>query len=432
MGQSPTVRRRAAAITVVVGVLATFVLGVTSLDPSPTRYSAPQSLTELAEFSGNLQVPGGPFYTAPSPIPVNRTPGSLLKSERINDAPEGITAYRLLYTSQTAAGEPNVVSGFFAVRTGPPPGPNGRPLVAVAHSTTGIAPDCGISQAPFTPGSTGYGTWAPIMSGMIGAGFAVVATDYANLGVANTTPNYLIQKGQAYDVLNSLRAAKQLAVDQIDVSKIAIFGHSQGGHAVMSAAYEAPRYAPELAISGTVALAPAFNPPAPMLNKFLGAAPDEPNPGALADLSNAANSLVANYPGQFELSDVFTEKGIEAAKVGLTKCQYAIREAFSGPKKDYLKANASMNLKLVQENSPIYAQYTIPLLIQQGLLDTAVAPGFVLAAARTFCQQGSDVTLQTFPADGHFTLLYTGAPDAIAWMQDRFEGKPTQSSCGGL
>ena len=72
------------------------------------------------------------------------------------------------------------------------------------------------------------------------------------------------------------------------------------------------------------------------------------------------------------------------------------------------------------------------MLIQQGLEDTTVVPGVNLAAARTFCLQGSQVNLQTFPDDVHSSVLYTGQPDAITWLNDRFEGKPFKSDCGGL
>ncbi len=69
----------------------------------------------------------------------------------IADPPPGITAYRFLYVSQTQSDKNNIVSALFAVRSAPAGGPNGRPLLAVAHGTTGNAPGCGVSQAPFTP-----------------------------------------------------------------------------------------------------------------------------------------------------------------------------------------------------------------------------------------------------------------------------------------
>ena len=432
MKQSPRYRLRAAISTVIVGIVVTFVLGATVLNTSPTQVSAPHSLTELAEYSGAKQIQGGAFYSPPANLGQGLAPGTLLKSEPIAGAPTGISAYRLLYVSQTGEGVNNVVSAMFAVRSGPAPAPNGRPLLAVAHGTTGNAPGCGVSQAPFTLGSTGYGTWSQIMAGLVGSGYATVATDYANLGV-KATPDYLTMQGEAHDVLNSMRAAYTFAADQLDTSKAAILGHSQGGHAALSAAYVAPDYAPELAIRGVAGLAPAIFPPAPLLIKFVQAAPTKDASAFLAFISFAVQSWVKNYPGQIKMSDVFTPKGVAAAEVGNTQCLDGTSKAFAGPKSDFVQQDIpSSILGIAAQNFPIYQKYQYPILIQQGLQDTTVVPGVNLAFARTACLQGSKVTLQTFPQDVHSSVLYTGQPQLLDWLNDRMAGKPVSSDCGGL
>lgn len=430
MSRTSSYQVRSAVIVVVVGLLGTLALAATLLDPSPTEYSAPHTLVDLAEFDGSKQI-NNPFYAPASP-PAGMAPGTLLKHEPIAGAPDGIRAERFTYVSQTANGTPNVVSGMYAVRLGPPAGPNGRPLVAFAHGTTGIAPGCGVSQAPFVPMSTGFGTWTQEMSGLVGAGFAVVATDYANMGVPGT-PDYLVMNGEGHDVLDSIRAAYQLDRAGLDTSKTAIMGHSQGGHSALSASYIAPSYAPDIALKGTVAISPAIFPPAPLLIKFIQSGPDSEAPSFLGFISDAVNSWAANYPDQVQLSDVFTPKGVQAAKVGLTGCSDEINKAFVGPKKDFVAATIPPSLLAVaQQNFPIYAKYAHPLLIQQGLKDTTVVPGVNLAAARTFCKQGSTVNLQTFPDDVHSSVLYTGQPEAIDWLNDRFNGKPAKDDCGGM
>lgn len=431
MEQPTQYRMRMAALVTVLGLVATLVLGATVLDTSPTQVSAPHALVGLPEFAGG-QNPPGDFYSIPADAAAELSPGTVLKSERIADAPAGIDAYRLLYVSQTAAGVNNVVSALYTTRSGPPAGPNGRPLVAVAHGTTGMAPGCGISIEPFTPGSAGFGTWDQIISGLVGAGFAVVATDYANLATP-ALPNYLVMRGEAADVLNSVRAAYDLDRAGLDRGNTAILGHSQGGHAALSAAYLAPEYAPELSIKGTVGIAPALFPPAPLLKTFITASPSEPAPSFLSFVANIVNSYAANYPGQLSPDQVFTPKGVAAAQVALTKCQDAVAEAFKGPKSDFVKPDLPDSiLTLAQDNFPIYEAYAQPVLIQQGLEDTTVVPGVNIAAARTFCLQGSSVDLQTYPDDVHSSVLYTGEADAITWLRDRFNGTPVTSDCGGL
>lgn len=435
MAQSPDYRVRVAVIVVIIGLIGTVLLTATVLNTSPTQVSAPHSLTQLPEFNGAKQVMPGPFYTPGPDAAGDLSPGTLIKSERIAGAPAGVTAYRILYVSQTNAGKPNVVSGMYAVRSAPAPGPNGRPLVTVAHGTTGNAPGCGVSIAPFTRGSTGFGTWDLLLSGLVGAGYAVVATDYSNLGTAGM-PNYITMAGEAHDVLNAARAAFQLDPDSLDRSNVAVIGHSQGGHAALSAAYLAPEYAPDLSIKGSVAISPAIFPPAPMLEKFITASPDSTTDGYfLGFVSYVVDSWAANYPDRVRPEDVFTPKGMQALEVGRSQCLDGTSKAFAGVKKDFVKPsidNVSSILGVAQENFPIYQKYSYPLLIQQGLEDTTVVPGVNIAAARTFCLQGSNVKLQTYPGDVHSSVLYTGQPDTIAWLNDRFAGVPAQSDCGGM
>ena len=432
MELSPRYRLRAAMVTLIVGIIMTCVLGVTVLNPSPTQVSAPHSLVDLPEYRGTKQVTGGDFYTPPANLAGDLAPGTVLKSEPLADAPKGISASRILYASQTAGGVKHVVSALFVVRTGPAAGPNGRPLIAVAHGTTGNAPGCGVSQAPFTRGSTGFGTWSQVISGLVGSGYAVVATDYSNMGVAGM-PDYLTMQGEAHDVLDSMRAAYLFAPGELDTSKAAIIGHSQGGHAALSAAYEAPDYAPELSIKGVAGLAPAIFPPAPLLIKFVQSAPDEDASFFLGFISYAINSWSANNPGKLDLTQFFTPKGMAALKVGETECLDGTAKAFAGPKKDFIQPNIPTSiLALAQENFPIYNKYAYPILIQQGLEDTSVVPGVNLAFARTSCLLGSDVTLETFPQDIHSSLLYTGQPELLNWLNDRMAGKPNISNCGGL
>src|SRR5690606_9966946 len=86
------------------------------------------------------------------------------------------------------------------------------------------------------------------------AGYAVTATDYAGLGSAGET-DYLGGAAAAHSVIDMIRAAR--SVDDSLGTRWVSVGHSQGGHAALHAAHRAPRYAPELPVAGTVAIAPA-------------------------------------------------------------------------------------------------------------------------------------------------------------------------------
>lgn len=431
MEQDPQYRKIAAAVVVVVGLLATIVLAATVMNTSPTQVSAPSTLLGVPAFDGNRTEPSA-FYDVPTESVADLNPGTVIKSEPIAEAPEGIVAQRFVYVSQTADGDNQAVSGLYVTRAGPEPGPNGRPLVTLAHGTTGNSPGCGVSLAPFTPGSTGYPTWDLTIAGLVGSGFAVVATDYANLGVPGV-PDYITMKGEGADVLNAARAAYRLDRTGLDRSKTAIMGHSQGGHAALSAAYIAPDYAPELSIKGTIAMAPALFPPAPVLRTFIAQNPDDDAAGFLSFLSYIVQSWSDNFPDQIAPQDIFTEKGLAASEAGQRTCLTQTAEQFKGPKKDFINSDLPDSIvQLAADNFPVYEKYAHPLLIQQGLKDVVVVPGVNIAAARTFCEQGSVVNLQTFPADEHSTLLLTGKADATSWLQDRFNNVPVRSDCEAM
>src|SRR6201995_1566557 len=89
----------------------------------------------------------GAFYRAPA-SEADGEPGTLVRQEIIDGAPLGATAYRVLYRSTGMKGEPIFVSGVVIVPQGNPP-PEGRPIVAWAHPTSGVTPACAPSLAIF-------------------------------------------------------------------------------------------------------------------------------------------------------------------------------------------------------------------------------------------------------------------------------------------
>lgn len=140
------------------------------------------------------------FYTPPSGLPNDLAPGTVMKSEPIPGAQTGIKAFRILYVSQTNSGVNNVVSAMYAVRTTPAAAPNGRPLVSLAHGTTG---NSRVAEFRWRRSSEGRPASAPGIELHVrpdGRGYAVVATDYANLEVTGT-PDYISMNGEAHDVL---------------------------------------------------------------------------------------------------------------------------------------------------------------------------------------------------------------------------------------
>ncbi len=105
------------------------------------------ALTAVALALGGLAIsvavhraaPGepGPFYTAPSPLP-DGPPGTIIRSEVIDDFHTGAVTYRVLYKSTGYDGAPTAVSGIIVVPDTPAP-PDGRAVIAFTHGTVGVA-----------------------------------------------------------------------------------------------------------------------------------------------------------------------------------------------------------------------------------------------------------------------------------------------------
>ena len=142
------------------------------------------------------------FYTIASSELGFYSNGALIRSQPMWGAPDGAAAYRILYRSEGLNGEPIAVSGVVIVPDGSPP-PGGRPIVAWAHPTTGVARACAPSLARVLFRSIQG------LRGMLAQGYAVAATDYPGLGTPGPHP-YLVGVSEGRAVLDSVRAARTI------------------------------------------------------------------------------------------------------------------------------------------------------------------------------------------------------------------------------
>src|SRR6201999_4475764 len=142
----------------------------------------------------------------------------------LEGAPDGATAYRILYKSDGLQGEPIAVSGVVIIPSGPSPA-KGRPIIAWAHPTTGIVSKCAPSLARvFFQSIQG-------LNEMLQRGYVVAATDYPGLGTAGPHP-YLVGISEGRAVLDSVRAARSIGGTRTR-STFSVWGHSQGGQAAL-------------------------------------------------------------------------------------------------------------------------------------------------------------------------------------------------------
>src|SRR5947209_7209154 len=119
------------------------------------------------------------FYDPPRRL-VAAAPGTVIRSEPFA-AITGARAWKVLYHSRAVDGRDIVVSGVIVAPTGRAPA-GGRPVVAWAHGTHGIADKCAPSRIR---------QWVKYMPGirqLVDHGYVVAATDYEGLGTPGVHP----------------------------------------------------------------------------------------------------------------------------------------------------------------------------------------------------------------------------------------------------
>lgn len=347
-------------------------------------------------------------------------PGSIIRVWPLESGgPGNSDAFRFLYRSTGLKGEAIPVSGAIFIPSGPPPA-GGRNIIAWAHPTFGVAPECAPSLYPDRAGLI----WN--LSDMLSQGYIVVATDYPGLGTDGVHP-YLIGESAGRAVLDSVRAARHLSKNTAS-NRFAVWGHSEGGHAALFTGELAARYAPELMLVGVAAAAPATY----LVDLFEDDAATEQDLIAMALLSwTGLENISPATIVEPAVMPAFTQ----TARDCLTSV--AQFEALAKSEKPlqterFLKIDPTKTEPwkgIMVRNSPGQAPAGAPVFIAQGSADTTVDPQVTKRFAKALCAQGVRVSFVELPGVSHVFAARDAAPAAIRWMDDRFRGVPAPSSC---
>jgi acetyl esterase/lipase len=352
---------------------------------------------------------------------LNGLPGTLIRQEPRTGAPLDAQAYRVLYRSTGLKGEPIAVSGVIIIPAGQPP-PGGRPIVAWAHPTTGIVPRCAPSLALFL--------FQQIqgLREMMRRGYIVAATDYPGLGTPGPHP-YLVGESEGRAVLDSVRAARALAGAGAS-NQAAFWGHSQGGQAVLYGGILAKSYAPDLNVVGVAAAAPATE-----LGELMR-----------ADIATAGGkNLLAMTLWSWDrvfgapMQKIVDEDAIPTIDALANVCLESVidmqprKAAGKLLMKRFLKVDDPTVIEpwqtLLAQNTAGLTPRGLPVFIAQGMADDTVVPSVTIAYAKRLCDNGSPVSLARLPGVGHGMVAVKSSLDAIAWISDRFAGRPAPSDC---
>lgn len=330
-----------------------------------------------------------PVTTNPSGTPANNIQNPVVKVDAYTStnlgsvaAESSILTYKMLGQSGQ---EVQATSLVFTPNTPPPTG--GWPIVVWAHGTTGVADACAPSKAALTDSTK------DLISKLLAAGYVVVAPDYEGLGTSGIHP-FLNVKSEAFSITDAVVATRNYLSQRnlLTSKKWLTVGHSQGGHAALSAAQYASRA--QLDYKGTVAVAPASNlgfilvaGEAQVANQPIGV-----KIGTYAQLDTYTALVTAgirNTQPSFDYGQVFTSQISGIAAQAETICAGPLEDVFKKAMDDYKKANGGtldgytrtqpnfMAVPLVKtfldkDSQPLQAKVSTPVIIYQGLADTTV------------------------------------------------------------
>lgn len=391
-----------------------------------------------------------PFYSYDDSTPLaSFAPGTVLKTRtlpyHVLGLPTPVTAVQLLYRTIDAQGRPsaNVTTVLRSLT-----GDSGR-AVSYQSFYDSLDPEDGPSRA--VAGNLSLGGAIPNVEAMyivplLAQGYNVVLPDTegqnADFGAG---PEY------ATTTLDSIRAASASpATGLTPDTRFGLMGYSGGAVASAWAAALAPGYAPEVNArlvgyaEGGLLVDPAH------INRYIDGSLVWSGiiPMALVGASRSYGTDPTPYLNDYGLSVLRQlEHGSLTDAVGhypglswkaMAKPQYADPNSVE----PYVMAVNRTNLGsaptptvpgyLAQGNAGVLeGTFANPAGIGTG--DGVMVAGDVRALARQYCATGTAaVAYQQYDFLSHFGVPAVWAPQALAWLNDRFAGRPAPSDCGHI
>lgn len=346
--------------------------------------------------------------------------GALINESDFSDLDAGIRTHvsratRAVYASVSAQdGSPTAVSGAFFEPIGEPP-PGGWPVISLAHGTSGIGNDCGLSMQPDL---LGYGG---LLNRLLSSGFAVAMTDYQGLGDLGVHP-YLEPRTAAFNVIDAVRAMTHISPN-VSTRWVAL-GISQGGQASWASDEFDEFYGGGLTLLGAVAVSPAADVveiAERAHEKSLTAEQVSVFPLLITGIARYDPDVIASkYLRGSAMTTEYLLRCAPGSKPGVRPTAAYDIGSDSDADTDTLKT-ALRKIALPQR------ALSVPLLVINGLNDQTIPPRWVATAVARSCQMGGSIEHDEIPSAGHADLAI---PDSVlTWIADRFVNKPAESNC---
>ncbi|KAK9233913.1 Alpha/Beta hydrolase protein [Lipomyces kononenkoae] len=398
------------------------------------------NLETILNFDRSQLANGGPsqdsFYKLDNgtSLAPPHCPGQVLKVQNITNPaawniPAKTALSRFIYTTTNANGTLIPASAYvlwpwtakqFGAKS------NGKaPVVLWSHGTSGFFAD----GSPSAHRALFYGNIMPFT--LAQAGYAVIATDYAGLGVQTSwdgsyVPHqYINRLANAFDSLYALRAARSIFSDKITDEYVNV-GHSQGGTAAWGVsevlAENSDKKFQDLECNylGTIIFAPGMD--------TLDSAPQVFGPWIGKDLH-------LMYP-DFKLSDWLLPLGVDRTEL-LTQIQGGqyVSELL-------LLANVTKILNpawneswyataFTEFTNPGNRPYKAPMIMFQGTEDQGTEPYMrALSTFESTCENYHSGAFEFVALTGvaHFPSMDSSRQQWLQWIEDRFNKKPVGSN----
>ncbi|WP_329063596.1 lipase family protein [Amycolatopsis sp. NBC_01480] len=383
----------------------------------------------LAAMVSPTAASAGPvdFYQPLSPLPAG-PPGAVIRTQPMPALATALTATAttVMYHSRDARDADIAVTGTVFTPRLPWLGAGPRPWVDLAVGTQGLGQQC----APSKQFATSTEQELEPVTLLLGQGWGVVVSDYEGY-TTGSTPTYVAGVSEAHTVLDMARAAASVPGTGISpATRWATMGYSQGGGASSWAASLAPAYAPDLRLITDV------------------------SGGVPADIANVAESLDGSligeglqlyaliglqqaYPARFPLDGSLSAVGKATEATLKTQCVVQTLAGFPLKKfSDYSTGETIQQFDARPDVAAVYAENnlitrpapTMPVFQYHAALDEIVPLGQARALNRAWCAAGVRAAFTLVPGD-HIAGETAGLPAALAWLGDRFAGRPAPTTC---
>lgn len=359
------------------------------------------------------------FSTPPDPLPAG-APGDIIRAEPLVPRALGFRlasaarAWRILYRSTNATGQPMAVTGTVILPRRTP-----TALVGLAPGSQGMADAC----APSRQLRIGTLYEGASLGLLLERGWAVAMPDYEGLGTPGIH-TYMVGRSAGPATLDVVRAALRLPAAALDPAlPRALTGYSQGANAVTWAAQLQPSYAPELTLTGVAAGG---------LPSDLAAIQRQVDGGPYAGVMVLGGlGLEAAYG--VPIDAYHTPRGTreywEATRHCLaeTLFRHGFRKTANLTTSDPL-ADPLVRARM-EENRLGGITPAAPVLLQHGRFDDVVPLAQARAVHTAWCAAGGRSTWRTVAGD-HLGSFAITLRRGITWLAARLDGVPDPGDCG--